>query len=68
MSITPKNLKQALEAGYVLKNIYNPQGPKCRVDLVERFHAADRAMHVSFWLTRRYLSHYFPHWLRRFNC
>lgn len=62
----PRNLKQAIAVGYVLRNIYNPQGPKCRVDLVERSHVPGRAAFVSFWLARAYLVRQYPQWAQRF--
>lgn len=50
----PRNLKQAIENGFVVKNIYDKGGKKIRVDLKRRYPAADKTNFVSFWIDRQY--------------
>lgn len=45
---TPRNLKQAIENGYIIYNIYAKGEKRIRVDLNERFHQSERKIHLSF--------------------
>lgn len=48
---TPRTLKSALEAGYVICKLYAKYDKKIRVTVQERFHQADRKMFLDFGLT-----------------
>ena len=45
---TPRTLKSALEAGYVICKLYAKYDKKIRVTVQERFHQADRKMFLDF--------------------
>lgn len=51
----PRNLKQALEQGYVIEDIQYQYNPKCLVKLKERFHQADRTLFLQFWMNTDYM-------------
>lgn len=50
----PRNLKQALENGFIVQKIYDKGGSQIRVDLKRRYPAADQPNFVSFWINRAY--------------
>lgn len=56
----PRTLKSALEAGYVICKLYAKYDKKIRVTVKERFHQADRAMFLDFWIDREYFKRNYP--------
>lgn len=50
----PRNLKQAIENGYIINKLYAKESKRIRVDLKERYHVSDRQMFLSFWIDRDY--------------
>ena len=62
----PRNLKNALENGYIIKSIYGKYNKQIRVDLVERFHKANRKPFLSFWIDRDYFKRTYPDSYERF--
>lgn len=57
---TPRTLKSALEAGYVICKLYAQYDKKIRVTVQERFHQADRKMFLDFWIDREYFKRNYP--------
>ena len=57
---TPRTLKSALEAGYVICKLYAKYDQKIRVTVQERFHQADRKMFLDFWIDREYFKRNYP--------
>ena len=57
---TPRNLKQALENGYIIKSLYAKESKRIRVDMKERYHIADREMFLQFWIDRDYFKRNYP--------
>lgn len=57
---TPRTLKSALEAGYVICKLYAKHNKKIRVTVKERFHQADRKMFIDFWIDRDYFKRNYP--------
>lgn len=57
---TPRNLKQSIENGYIIYNIYSKGNKRIRIDLKERFHQSDRKPHLSFWINRDYFKRNYP--------
>ena len=63
---TPRTLKSALEAGYVICTEYDAYlmqhgyDKKIRVTVQERFHQADRKMFLDFWIDREYFKRNYP--------
>ena len=57
---TPRTLKSALEAGYVICKLYAKYDKKSRVTVQERFHQADRKMFLDFWIDREYFKRNYP--------
>lgn len=49
---TPRTLKSALEADYVICKLYAKYNKKIRVTVKERYHQADRKMFLEFWIDR----------------
>lgn len=62
----PGNLKQAIENGYIIYNIYSKGNKRIRIDLKERFHQSDRKPHLSFWINRDYFKRNYPDSYERF--
>lgn len=56
----PRNLKQAIENGYVIYKLYAKESKRIRVDLKERYHVSDRQMFLSFWIDRNYFKRNYP--------
>lgn len=63
---TPRNLKQALESGYIIKGLYAKHSKKIRVDLEEHFHQSGRKMFLYFWIDRDYFKRNYPNTYERF--
>ena len=57
---TPRTLKSALEAGYVICKLYAKYDKKIRVTVQELFHQADRKMFLDFWIDREYFKRNYP--------
>lgn len=57
---TPRNLKQAIENGYIINKLYAKESKRMRVHLKERTHIADREMFLSFWINRDYFKRNYP--------
>ena len=57
---TPRTLKSALEAVYVICKLYAKYDKKIRVTVQERFHQADRKMFLDFWIDREYFKRNYP--------
>ena len=57
---TPRTLKSALEAGYVICKLYAKYEKKICVTAKERFHQADRKMFIDFWIDRDYFKRNYP--------
>lgn len=62
---TPKNLKQAIENGYIINKLYAKESKHIRVDLKERYHIPDRQMFLSFWIDRDYFKRNYPNTYER---
>lgn len=60
-----KNLKSALENGYVLSNIYSKGSTKCRVDVKPRFYKEGMKAILSFWLTSAHVKRTYPSFYER---
>lgn len=56
----PRNLKQALENGYIIYRLYEKGNKRMKVYLKERFHIADREMFLQFWIDRDYFKRNYP--------
>lgn len=56
----PRNLKQALENGYIIYRLYEKENKRMRVQLKERFHISDREMFLQFWIDRDYFKRNYP--------
>lgn len=56
----PRNLKQAVENGYIINKLYAKESKQIRVDLKERYHISDRQMFLSFWIDRDYFKRNYP--------
>lgn len=56
----PRNLKQAIENGYIIYRLYEKGNKRMRVHLKELFHIADRQMFLSFWIDRDYFKRNYP--------
>ncbi len=56
----PRNLKQALENGYIIYRLYEKENKRMRVHLKERFHISDREMFLQFWIDRDYFKRNYP--------
>lgn len=56
----PRNLKQALENGYIINKLYAKESKRIRVDLKERYHVSDRQMFLSFWIDRNFFKRNYP--------
>ena len=50
----PRNLKQALEQGFVIREIGYKYNKKILVKLKRRFHKDDQVDFVRFWIDRKY--------------
>lgn len=61
----PKNLKQAIENGYIINKLYAKESKRIRVDLKERYHVSDRQMFLSFWINRNYFKRNYPNTYER---
>lgn len=55
-----KTLKQALENGYMLSNIYAKGSSKIRVDVKPRFYKNGMKAILSFWLTDKHVKKTYP--------
>lgn len=56
----PRNLKQAVENGYIINKLYAKESKRIRIDLKERYHVSDRQMFLSFWIDRNYFKRNYP--------
>lgn len=57
----PRNLKQAFENDYIVKNIYSKYSKKIRVDLQKRFiNTGSKNIFISFWIDRNYFERTYP--------
>lgn len=61
----PRNLKQAIENGYIINKLYAKESKRIRVDLKERYHISDRQMILSFWIDRDYFKRNYPNTYER---
>lgn len=61
----PKNLKQAIENGYIINKLYAKESKRIRVDLKERYHVSDRQMFLSFWIDKNYFKRNYPNTYER---
>lgn len=55
----PRYLKEAIDMGYIVKNIYARGSEKIRIDLEPRFYRQG-ASNVSFWVNRDYFARTYP--------
>lgn len=63
----PRNLKNALENGYIVKRIDCKGSKKISVILEQRFYnKRDWPVQLSFWLDREYFKRTYPHLYERF--
>lgn len=56
----PRNLKQALENGYIIYRLYEKENKRMRIYLKESTHIADREMFLQFWIDRDYFKRNYP--------
>lgn len=61
----PRNLKQAVENGYIINKLYAKESKRIRIDLKERYHVSDRQMFLSFWIDRDYFKRTYPNTYER---
>lgn len=64
--MTPRNLKQALENGYVFKAIQYKGTNKCRVDVTPRFYRNGMPAILSFWMDNAYVRRTYPNQYKQF--
>lgn len=62
----PRNLKQALENGYVFKAIKYKGSARCRVDVTPRFYRNGMKAILSFWMSDSYIRRTYPKQYERF--
>ena len=62
----PRNLKQALENGYIISNIYAKGSKTCRVDVKPRFFNAGMEPLLSYWISSNYVKRVYPNAYDRF--
>jgi len=61
--MNPKTLKQAIENGYTIINIYAKGSKKCRVDVLLKFSTGinrGKKFTFSFWISSKYMSKHYP--------
>lgn len=51
---TPRTIKSAISAGYVISNVSSYMGDKERVDLKPRFYKQGMKAILSFWVSQRF--------------
>ena len=57
----PKSVKEAIEMGWKVKNIYSKGSKKCRIAFQPRYFNRDNTSSiVSFWITSKYLESKYP--------
>lgn len=59
----PRSLKNAIESGYIIYNLYAKYNKKIRVDLYHRYL---KYYTVSFWIDRDYFKRNYPNSYERF--
>lgn len=62
---TPRNLKQALENGYIIYKLYAKENKRIRVDLQARFYQPGMKIFLSFWINRNYFKRNYPNTYER---